>query len=112
MLTMHKHEMLNELQQFWPTGRPIRVLATQWGCSVGYVSSLAKRQGLPSRQVRSSVRKDNSIKQFRIRIEAREYFEAEAERRGLMPRQLEAMLIQIIANDRLVDAIVDDKRAA
>jgi len=102
-------ERAEQLKEFWPTGQPLRVLAAQWGVTVGYVSSRAKMIGMPSRQTRSCHRRIRSLTAFAVRVESRRYFEKEADRRGLMPRELEAMLVQVISDDRLVQAVLDDE---
>lgn len=98
------------LREFWPLGQPIKYLAAEWGCTVGYVSTQAKELGLPSRQTTSVVRRIRSLQHFQIKIESRRYFEEASSRRGMHPRELESLLIATICNDRLVDAILDDAR--
>ena len=100
-------ERQQELRDFWPLGQPIRVLADQWHCTVGYISSRAKVLGLPSRQPRRT-----SYRLFRVffeSAESRSYLLHEAERRNLPIRDLEISLLQTIANDKLVGAILDDE---
>lgn len=100
-----------ELREFWPTDQPIRILAERWGLSVGYVSLQAKEVGLPSRQNKSYERHIHSMERFTARIEAREYFEAEARRRSLHPLELSSLIIQIVSNDRMINAILDDEES-
>jgi hypothetical protein len=102
-------ERARELREFWPSGQPIRVLAQQWGCTISYISVKAKELGLPSRQMTSTARRIRSTYDFTASCDARIYFESEADRRGLSPRELEAMIVQIVSNDRMVTAVLDDE---
>lgn len=95
------------LRQFWPLGRPIKLLAAEWHCTVGYISTQAKELGLPPRQARS-VSRINTLQQFATTIDSRRYFDEAASSRGMHPRELESLLISVVCNDRLIDAILDD----
>lgn len=98
-----------QLRAFWPGKEPIRTLASEWGCTNSYVSQKAKTLGLPSRQGRvQELRGIGFMKKFQGQLANRRYFEAEAAKRNLTPGALEHVLIKIISNDRLIDAILDD----
>lgn len=98
-----------QLRAFWPGKEPIRTLASEWGCTDSYVSQKAKWLGLPSRQGRvQELRRLGVMRKFGRRIEGRRYFEAEAAKRNLTPGALEHILINVISNDKLVGAILDD----
>lgn len=99
------------LRQFWPTGRPLRLLAEEWHCTVGYVSAKAKVLGLPSRQAKTYQQRVFGATRFVNGLEARTYFDFEAARRGISPRQLEALIVQVVTHDRLVNAILDDEKS-
>ena len=97
------------LRAFWPTIEPLLVLAKEWGCSAAYISIQPKRLGLPSRKFRGvEIRRAMFDAKFRDRVECNYYLTDEAKRRGLNLRQLEALLIATISNDRLVGAVLDD----
>lgn len=97
------------LRAFWPTIEPLYVLAREWGCSTAYISVQAKGMGLPSRKFRGAeIRRAMFDAKFRDRVETNHYLDHEAKRRGLNRKQMEALLIATISNDRLVSAVLDD----
>lgn len=101
--------MENELRAFWPTDAPVRVLARRWWRSTCYVSMHAKALGLPSRKSRMTQIRNSVVQtRFNPRIAGRLYMEAEAQRRGLSTGALERLIIATVANDKMVDAILDD----
>lgn len=94
--------MENELRDFWPGDQPIRVLADKWGYTRPYLSLLAKRMGLPSRYRRRNIRCISP---------KLSYFHAEARKRGITPTELRERLLQVIVQDRMVGAVLDDEDA-
>src|ERR1039458_790690 len=98
-----------ELRNFWPSNQPLRILAAQWNMTESYISQQAKRLGLPSRKYRvREIRAITHLEKFNGRVEAHEYFVNEASKRGITPSKLERLLISVISNDHMVDAILDD----
>lgn len=99
----------SRLREFWYSNEPVRVLATEWGVSVAAVCQLAKRIGLPSpRWFIKGIRQEIDDQRFRCSGGSSRYFESEAARRNVTPATLKRLLIDIISNDRLIDAILDD----
>ena len=111
---------LSRLRAFWPTKFPLRVLATELGVTEAFLSVHAKAIGLPSRRdrIRDIVKVTNDAK-FNVKcgifaavrqLDATTcgYFAAEAKRRGMSTEGLVVALLRTIANDKLVDATMDD----
>jgi hypothetical protein len=99
----------SRLREFWSTDFPLRVLAEEISTSEGYISQRAKLLGLPSRATRGvSIRIKGYKKSWEGQLEGRRYMEVEAGRRGISVSKLETLLIKVIANERLVAAVMDD----
>jgi hypothetical protein len=89
--TPERNTLLSELWLRFPNVTII-MIAAAFGCSYMAVASQAKKLGLPPRyDERES-----------------EYLNQEARRCGITIRRLNTMLIRIIAQEKLVDAILDD----
>ena len=102
-------EMEAQLRAFWPTDEPIRMLAKEWKVSKAYVSIKAKELGLPSRAPRRyELQCRGLFKRFEGKLESIEYLNQQAAIRGMNRDVLERILIRTIANEHLVDAVLDD----
>lgn len=97
-----------ELEAFWQTDKPIRLLAARWGCSKENISAIAKRRGLPSRRLRSWEVRTAARAARAFTSDSDAYLLAEAKIRGLTVPELKLSLISIISQERLVEAILDD----
>lgn len=99
----------SRLRAFWPTSQPVRVLAQEWGCSKAYVSQRAKALGLPSRKNRvQEIRLSAFNARFQGQVANWRYFEEEAHRRKITCDQLRNLVLSVVINDRMVNAILDD----
>jgi hypothetical protein len=100
---MMNEERDDRLREFWPTMQPLSFLALEWGVSEARVSQLAKKLGLPTRKHRL-----RRLEHVSMSANPRAYFERHAERRSMTVSVLKRALLDTIANDRLIDAILDD----
>lgn len=102
------------LREFWPTNEPLTLLAVEWGCSTAYVSIKAKQLGLPSRINRRGEIRKEAMRTCPMPREHKpigienHYMRREALVRGLSVVALREQLLDVIAKDRLVAAILDD----
>lgn len=117
---------LSRLRAFWPTKFPLRVLAVELGVTEAFLSVHAKALGLPSRKMRvKDIVKSTNEAKFGVKcgifaavrqLDAKEcgYFAAEAAKRSMSTEGLVVALLRTIANDAMVDAVMDDadQRAA
>lgn len=92
-----------ELRAFWRTDKPCRILAQKWGCSVANISQIARRLDLPTRRYRIGEIRSINCRDHRV------YLSKEAAKRELTVSQLEEQLLEVIASDKLVAAVLDDE---
>ena len=98
-----------ELKAFWPSNEPIRKLAQKWNCSDAYISQRAKALGLPSRVNRTAaIRQAVYMERFDGKVDNFRYLELEAIKRGMNVAGLMNRIVMVVADARLVDAVLDD----